>query len=187
MFMKKLLVILVLSFVCCALFGENKDFEIKNGVLIKYTGKSCYVTLPNNVRVIGKEAFYKTNIQTINCDTGSLSSIEDYAFAYCSSLREIKFPYSLRDIGSNVFYNCSQLTSISIPQNIYRIKPYAFSYSGIREMTFKMNKYDNISKCSEKMKYGFENTTNLNYVYFEFAYNKILVYDVRHNRSYWKQ
>lgn len=185
--MKKILLIFILLTLCLLSFGANSDFEIKNGVLVKYTGKSYYITLPNDVRVIGNGAFYKNGyIQRVNCDTGSLSKIEDEAFAYCGSLREIVLPYSLRDIGSNVFYNCSMLSSITIPQNIYNIKSYAFSYSGIREITFKMNMYDNVNKCREKIKYGFENMTYLNYIYFEFAYNKVLVYDVRKNKSYWK-
>lgn len=185
--MKKSLFVFVLICLAISLFSADKDFIIENGTLIKYTGSSPYVNLPSGIRKIGKEAFMNSRVSSVSCTFANLETIEEKAFYNCSNLSSIDLPYSLRDIGSNAFYNCSYLRHIAIPQNIYRIGYNAFAYSGITDLTIKMNVYDNTNACSGKMRYGYENMFNLKFVYFEFAYNKILVYDVSQKRYYWKK
>ena len=185
--MKKIFLMLFLLIIAIDVFGKNDDFVIKNGTLVKYKGNASYVTVPNDVKKIGKEAFYRnTYIREVKLGW-NVEEIEDYAFWCCTSLSKIDLPYSLRYIGSNAFYGCSWLDNVVIPQNMYRIGYCAFSYSGVRTLTIKMNVYDNERSVPSKIKQGFENMQNLKYIYFEFAYNKILVYDTTTQQYYWKK
>ena len=57
----------------------------------------------------------------------SVTSIGDWAFAYCSGLTTIEIPNSVTSIGSSAFSGCSGLTSIEIPNTVTSIGEYAFS------------------------------------------------------------
>ena len=50
----------------------------------------------------------------------------DYAFCFCTSLREISIPNSVTRIGDNAFYWCCSLQEISIPNSVTRIGDNAF-------------------------------------------------------------
>ena len=57
----------------------------------------------------------------------SLTTISDYAFSDCSSLRNIKFTSSVTSIGQSAFYGCSSLTITDFDKtNIPEIKGYTF-------------------------------------------------------------
>jgi hypothetical protein len=66
----------------------DNDFVIKNGVLETYKGKGGTVIMPDCVTSIG-----------------------EYAFAWCASITSIKIPDSVTSIGDCAFYGCSSLTS----------------------------------------------------------------------------
>ena len=57
---------------------------------------------------------------------GSVTSIGDYAFAYCTSLASVTIPESVTSIGSYAFYNCTSLTSVTIGDGVTSIGRYAF-------------------------------------------------------------
>ena len=71
--------------------SSNSDFQIKDGVLIKYTGTGKKAVLPDSVTSIGENAFY-----------------------WCKSLTSITIPDSVTSIGRYAFYGCTSLTSIII-------------------------------------------------------------------------
>ena len=48
----------------------------------------------------------------------SVTTIEDYAFDYCSSLTSVNIPNSVTSIGRSAFSNCSSLTSVTINNSI---------------------------------------------------------------------
>ncbi len=58
---------------------------------------------------------------------GVVTTIGDYAFAYCSSLTSVTIPDSVTTIGEGTFRSCSSLTSINIPDSVTTIGNYAFS------------------------------------------------------------
>ena len=58
---------------------------------------------------------------------GSVTSIGDSAFAYCSGLTSITIPDSVTSIGYRAFYWCSSLTSVTIPDSVTSIGEKAFS------------------------------------------------------------
>ena len=55
-----------------------------------------------------------------------LTEINDYAFAGCVDLQEVKIPSTVTKIGKYAFYNCSNLTKIEIPKSIEEIAENAF-------------------------------------------------------------
>ena len=97
-----------------------KNFEIEDGVLIRYTGHDTVVRIPDSVTSIGDSAFSwckaLTNIEIPN----SVTSIGDWAFGGCSSLEEINLN-SVTSIGDRTFLGCKRLTSVTIPNSVTSI------------------------------------------------------------------
>ena len=58
---------------------------------------------------------------------GSVTSIGDYAFAYCTSLASVAIPDSVTSIGGSAFDNCTSLTSVTIPDSVTSIGIGAFA------------------------------------------------------------
>ena len=63
--------------------------------------------------------------------------IEANAFSTCSQLTSITFESGskLSALGALAFYGCQSLTSISLPTSLSNIDPYAFYYTGMRNVT----------------------------------------------------
>lgn len=77
--------------------AKESEFEIVDGVLIKYHGESETVNIPDGVKKIGDRAFNNTIIESIT------------------------IPESVKEIGDSVFYFCWGLKSITIPKNVIAI------------------------------------------------------------------
>ena len=58
--------------------------------------------------------------------TYSVTSIEDAAFIYCSSLTSVTIPNSVTSIGWSAFYECTSLSSVTIPNSVTSIGNNAF-------------------------------------------------------------
>ncbi len=94
------------------------DFQIENGTLVKYEGKDTYVTLPENVTVIGDEAFSDCKgLVGITLPKG-LESIEDYAFCNCDNMADLQIPDSVTHIGRSAFSMCTEIEQIEIPDSV---------------------------------------------------------------------
>lgn len=109
--------------------------------------KVTAVTLPEGLKVIGKNAF-ESNLFTRIVLPNTVNQMGDYAFAYCENLTEITLsrlpeipscafsgcgslqsitvPDSVRAIGSSAFAGCKSLTEITIPPSVTRIEYSAF-------------------------------------------------------------
>ena len=84
--------------------------------------------IPNSVTSIGDWAFaYCFGLTSIEIPN-SVTSIGDWAFAYCSGLTSIEIPNSVTSIGRSAFYSCQGLTSIVIPNSVTSIGDFAFYY-----------------------------------------------------------
>ena len=115
------------------------------------------ITIPNSVIEIGEEAFYNCGGELIinskiveenyYSDTypqidgwlrgaiftkltigDSVTSIGNYAFAYCDSLTSITIPDSVTSIGEEAFRGCTWLRSVTIGNGVTSIGEWAFAY-----------------------------------------------------------
>ena len=84
--------------------SKPSDFEIADGVLVKYKGEGEYVVIPQDVTTIG-----------------------NYAFASCEWIKTVVIPFGVSVIGENAFYNCKNLNNIVIPEGVATIKSGAFN------------------------------------------------------------
>ncbi len=130
--------------------STQQDFEIANGVLIKYKGKGGQVTVPTGIVTIGENAFdgcaalksivIPDSVTTIGANAfggcraltsivipDSVTTIGTYAFAYCKALKSIVIPDSVTTIGPCAFCGCTALTSIVIPDSVTTIGEKAFA------------------------------------------------------------
>ena len=106
----------------------------------QYTGSSTSVTIPaywNGFAItnISEQAFESTNVEQVNISSG-ITSISEWAFANCASLRVVNFPNSMMTIGNNAFQGCSSLNNINLPDGIVSIGNGAFyNCSSLTEIT----------------------------------------------------
>lgn len=127
----------------------SNDFEIQDGVLVKYKGNggdvvipdgltsigklaflSCKnlnsIIIPNGVTSIGRDAFSNcTSLKSVTLSEGILS-IGEQCFSLCGSLTNITIPNSLTSIGKGAFSGCSKLESITIPNSVTYMGSWAF-------------------------------------------------------------
>lgn len=90
-----------------------------------YTGTGGVVIIPASiggvpVTAIADSAFVFPNYQGIQSITSvtipnSVTSIGNYAFAFCSGLTSVAIPDSVTSIGDSAFSGCSALTRVMIP------------------------------------------------------------------------
>ena len=106
--------------------GNSADFQIRAGVLEKYTGASTVVVIPNSVTIIADEAFAGCRGLKNVTIPNSVTEIGHRAFKGCSSLTSITIPNSVTEIGGCAFEGCSSLTSIAIPNGVTEISMSAF-------------------------------------------------------------
>lgn len=84
---------------------------------------------------------------------GNVKSIESYAFAGCTSLKDIKIPDSVTSIGTRSFSNCESIKELTIPNSVVSFGDEAFN--NCKNLTIKC--YEG----SEAEKYAKDN--NLKY------------------------
>lgn len=106
-------------------------FEIRNEgediILVRYHGSEETVLIPAHVTIIGKNAFQKRKIKTVQIPK-SIRCIEDGAFLGCRALTNIVFldKHCSVSIGQKSFYGCHSLTEIILPYGVvYRDNSFA--------------------------------------------------------------
>lgn len=102
------------------------DFDIKGGILIKYTGNGGNVLIPDGVKGIAESAFSGCTGLTSVKIPESVKTIGNNAFENCVGLSKIVIPDSIKNLGSFAFRGCNGLQSVSIGKNVRVIERYAF-------------------------------------------------------------
>ena len=94
-----------------------------------HSSKNCLIETESRKLILG------CNNSVIPTD-GSVTSIGEWAFRGCSSLKSVTIPDSVTSIGNEAFRGCSGLTSITIPDSVTSIGYYAFyDCSGLTSVT----------------------------------------------------
>lgn len=109
------------------LMVKMKEFEIFNGVLVKYRGNSDEVTVPDGVVEIGEGCFNKSYMKKAVLPAG-VKIIRKDAFINCWNLSAVILPEGLTEIGEGAFAVCKSLTNIEIPDTVVLIGAAAFSH-----------------------------------------------------------
>ena len=140
--------------------GSNANYKSINGVLFSKNGETLIsypiqkgdsYTVPDGVKAIGMNAFYKHEALTHVTFPNSLEKIEQSAFQLAgrgstlnitfgtglktialnafreSGVSTIIFPEKLEEIGATAFYNSAQLTAVTFPASLKSIAAGAFN------------------------------------------------------------
>ena len=92
--------------------------------------------IPNSVTSIGDYAFYDCDSLKSIIIPNSVTSIGSEAFYGCKGLTSVTIGNSVTSIKSSAFYNCSGLTSVEIPNSVTSIGVNAFGgCSGLTSVT----------------------------------------------------
>ena len=92
--------------------NNNSDFQIEDGVLIRYTGKDKDVVIPDGVTRIGAKAFFSCRSLTSITIPDSVTSIGRSAFITSFSVMKItkvSFRASYKSPGSVTFASINAL------------------------------------------------------------------------------
>ena len=104
-----------------------EDFEITDGVLVKYNGRDTEVTIPAGVTAIGDRAFFNSRVQSVTVPAGVVS-IGESAFESCSSLSSISLPAGLTEIKDLAFRECGKLEAVTLPEGLAHIGEEALAH-----------------------------------------------------------
>ena len=106
--MKKLCILtavfLLLSSFSFSAFAAGAEFEIKDGVLIRYNGSAADVTIPSQV-----------------------AQIDACAFKGNTSVKSITLPKTVYEIGEQAFYGCTSLAAVNGGENVSIVGDLAFT------------------------------------------------------------
>ena len=117
--------------------SNASNFEIKKGVLTKYTGKEMEVVVPEGITAIGKKAFAENKKLTKVVLPDSVNSIEKEAFASCKKLTDVIKGNGIVSIGANAFAHCISLEKIILPEGLESIGENAFCCcDGLKSVVF---------------------------------------------------
>jgi hypothetical protein len=140
--MKKRLTVLLTTMLMlcscvCPLFvfavdTDAPEFDIENGVLVRYNGADSDVEIPDGVTAIGEYAFYDKKVQRVSLPD-SVTKIGDSAFSR-STLTDINFPEGLQSIGNGAFQN-TWITEADIPYGVTEIPSAVFFNSRLTKVT----------------------------------------------------
>ena len=93
------------------------------------SGSNCTLTdvrLANGVTSISDYAFYQCNSLKNITLSNSVTSIGGYSFERCYILNSITIPSGVTMINSSTFSTCHSLKSVTIPSSVYYIGNYSF-------------------------------------------------------------
>ena len=112
-----------LSSVYSGTAGDNLTWKISESGRLVISGNG---DIPNYSSYYSVPWYkYKDNITNIIINEG-VTSIGEYAVAFCNKATSITIPDSVTSIGVKAFYSCSKLTSVTIPDGVTSIEKQCF-------------------------------------------------------------
>lgn len=115
---------------------NSPDFDIYNGVLLKYHGKSLHPVIPYGVKEIGEYAFAGVEVEKTrekvlkllddNLKTYEEKTEEKYIEWSGTDIVGVDIPDTVTSIGSRAFMNCKKLQEITIPSSVTYVSDRVF-------------------------------------------------------------
>lgn len=101
--------------------ASASDFQMDGTKLMKYSGTAEVVSIPDDVKEIGEEAFAGNDyIVKVNIG-GNVESVGYRAFADCDSLRTIEVGDGVEEIGTAAFSNNKELVNVTLGANVKKL------------------------------------------------------------------
>lgn len=101
--------------------SSTSDFQMEGSKLVKYTGTAEVVSIPDEVRTIGEEAFAgNSDIVKVNIND-KCKQIEYGAFKDCVGLHSVVVGAGVEEIGSAAFSNDKSLKNFNIGASVKKI------------------------------------------------------------------
>lgn len=121
------------------IFRSNRqsDFIIENGILQKYFGNSCAITIPDDVTEIADNVFWGNHLTSVQMPV-SLKKIGFAAF-YGNDFQNIIVPNSVNDIGDWAFNTCTKLETVSLPSELKCLRSGIFQQTSIKILIIPKN------------------------------------------------
>ena len=131
-------------------------YSESNALIERNTKKLIQATkttvIPNDIAIIGEEAFVGVENHGHLVIPESVISIEDYAFKYSSFTGTLNLPEHLEHIGKYAFYFCSFTGALYIPDDVSYIGEWAFTNTLFSEIhlpkSLKTVKWDLFYNCT---------------------------------------
>lgn len=131
------------------------DYYVEGDTLIEYTGELADVVIPNDIKIIDKEAFYQNfSIEKVTMPD-SVKTIKANAFAECKRLQTVKLSKKLTTIGYKAFYGCNYVAKYQLPKTLRTIGSSAFAHN------YSLKKITIPAKVKAIEKYTFSRCINL--------------------------
>ncbi len=122
------------------------DFEISNGILMKYTGNDRHVVIPNGVERLGSSVFWNcTNIEDVTIPN-SVTNLGGDTFFSCENLRKLTIPHSVKMIGDNPFAICPKLDLVNESPYFVLEDDVLYNKEKTQLIQYSIKKKDNIFK-----------------------------------------
>lgn len=113
---------------------EGNVSSIEREAFINCTSLKTII-LPNGLESLGASAFEGCNSLSKVVMSDKLKEIEPTTFKDCVELQDVTIGGSIETIGSSCFLHCPKLTKLIIPITVKNIDNYAFSYTGLKDLT----------------------------------------------------
>ncbi len=120
-----------------------KEVTVQNGItdiapyLFYRTKRLVSVEIPRSVKTIGANAFYGCGdlLSVKFAENSNLEKIDEAAFAYCRSLKNIDIPSRVTSIGKNAFLCCYSIPKLTLGYSVSSVGQGAFSScSGLKKL-----------------------------------------------------
>ena len=106
---------------CTVTSQDTEEFSVEGGVLVAYHGKATDVAIPDDIVVIGTNAFADTAVKNVTVPS-SVKEIRKGAFANCRYLERISLTEGLEELDLDAFSNCTSLGKLVIPSSVCVMK-----------------------------------------------------------------
>lgn len=152
---------------------------LSDGTLeVAQIGDKTTIVIPDNcngrkVTTVGKSSFRMSDVKDVTLPD-SITSIQDYAFAFAKNLESVNIPEGITSIGKNAFNGCTSLSYVQLPESLATIEMYAFDGSGLETVVLPAN----LANIDE---YAFAECPKLTDVVFDC--NNVTIADTSFQRS----